>query len=75
MTSEDILADYDDLELGDILATLLFAARLSEVKALRQNRTTHEALVAIGKFLLHQRPTVQGFIFGDRFLCRFPCLF
>lgn len=25
MSSEDILADYDDLELEDILATLLFA--------------------------------------------------
>lgn len=29
MTHEEILADYDDLEEADILATLLFAARLS----------------------------------------------
>jgi uncharacterized protein (DUF433 family) len=28
MTHEEILADYDDLEEADILATLLFAARL-----------------------------------------------
>ena len=30
MTIEDILADYDDLESDDILAVLLFAARLSQ---------------------------------------------
>lgn len=29
MTHEEILADYDDLEEADTLATLLFAARLS----------------------------------------------
>lgn len=29
MTNEEILADYDDLESDDILAVLLFAARLS----------------------------------------------
>lgn len=34
MTIEDILADYDDLERDDILATLAFAARLSQVKRL-----------------------------------------
>jgi uncharacterized protein (DUF433 family) len=32
MTSEEILADYEDLELDDILAALAFAARLSQVK-------------------------------------------
>ncbi len=30
MTTEEILADYDDLESEDILAVLLFAARLSQ---------------------------------------------
>jgi uncharacterized protein (DUF433 family) len=34
MTHEEILADYDDLEEADILATLLFAARLSQVKSI-----------------------------------------
>ncbi len=34
MTIEDILADYEDLEREDILATLAFAARLSQVKRL-----------------------------------------
>ena len=34
MTTEEILADYDDLESDDILATLLFAARLSQVKSM-----------------------------------------
>jgi uncharacterized protein (DUF433 family) len=33
MTHEEILADYEDLEEADILATLLFAARLSQVKS------------------------------------------
>jgi uncharacterized protein (DUF433 family) len=33
MTHEEILADYDDLEEADILATLLFAARLSQIKS------------------------------------------
>lgn len=32
MTNEEILADYDDLELEDILAALAFAARLTQVK-------------------------------------------
>lgn len=32
MTSEEILADYEDLERDDILAALAFAARLSQVK-------------------------------------------
>ncbi|MCY7283494.1 MAG: DUF433 domain-containing protein [Cyanobacteria bacterium CAN_BIN43] len=34
MTNEDILADYDDLETDDILASLLYAARLSQVKSI-----------------------------------------
>jgi uncharacterized protein (DUF433 family) len=34
MSSEDILADYDDLELDDILAALLFAIRLTQVKSI-----------------------------------------
>lgn len=34
MSSEDILADYDDLELDDILAALLFATRLTQVKSI-----------------------------------------
>ncbi|MHC5822838.1 MAG: DUF433 domain-containing protein [Nostoc sp.] len=34
MTTEQILADYDDLESKDILAVLLFAARLSQVKSI-----------------------------------------
>jgi uncharacterized protein (DUF433 family) len=33
MTTEEILADYDDLEADDILAALLYAARLSQVKS------------------------------------------
>jgi uncharacterized protein (DUF433 family) len=32
MTSEEILADYEDLESEDILAALDFARRLSQVK-------------------------------------------
>lgn len=32
MTSEEILADYADLEQEDILAALAFAARLSQIK-------------------------------------------
>jgi len=32
MSNEEILADYDDLELEDILAALAFAARLSQMK-------------------------------------------
>ncbi|MYD86017.1 MAG: DUF433 domain-containing protein [Acidobacteria bacterium] len=34
MSTEDILADYEDLEQEDILAVLAFAARLSQVKRL-----------------------------------------
>ncbi len=34
MTNDEILADYDDLEYADILATLAFATRLSQVKRL-----------------------------------------
>lgn len=34
MTTEDILADYEDLEREDILAALSFAARLSRIKRL-----------------------------------------
>jgi uncharacterized protein (DUF433 family) len=36
MTTEEILKDYDDLELDDILASLLFAARLSQVKSIHK---------------------------------------
>ncbi len=32
MTVEDIIADYEDLEQADILAVLVFATRLSQVK-------------------------------------------
>ncbi|HEY0171134.1 MAG TPA: DUF433 domain-containing protein [Pyrinomonadaceae bacterium] len=32
MTTEEILADYEDLEREDVLAALAFAARLSQVK-------------------------------------------
>jgi len=35
MTTEDILADYEDLERADILAVLAFAARLAQVKRLQ----------------------------------------
>ena len=35
MSNEEILADYDDLELEDILAVLAFAARLSQVKRMQ----------------------------------------
>ena len=31
-TTEDILRDYEDLELDDVLAALAFAARLAQVK-------------------------------------------
>jgi uncharacterized protein (DUF433 family) len=36
MTTEEILADYDDLESDDIFAVLLFAARLSRVKSIHK---------------------------------------
>ena len=32
MTTDEILADYEDLEREDILAALSFAARLTQVK-------------------------------------------
>ena len=32
MTTDEILADYEDLEREDILATLSFATRLSQIK-------------------------------------------
>jgi len=32
MSTDEILADYEDLEREDILAALAFAARLSQVK-------------------------------------------
>jgi uncharacterized protein (DUF433 family) len=32
MSTEEILADYEDLEPADIQAALLYAARLSQVK-------------------------------------------
>jgi uncharacterized protein (DUF433 family) len=32
MTNEEILTDYEDLQLEDIQAVLLYAARLSQVK-------------------------------------------
>ena len=34
MTTEEILADYEDLEREDILAALAYAARLTHVKRL-----------------------------------------
>lgn len=33
MTNEEILEDYEDLELTDIFAALAFARRLSQVKS------------------------------------------
>ena len=33
MTTEEILEDYQDLEKDDILALLLYASRLTEVKS------------------------------------------
>lgn len=36
MATEEILADYDDLESEDILAVLLFAAQLSQVKSIHK---------------------------------------
>ena len=36
MTTEEILEDYNDLEREDIRATLLFAARLSQVKSIHK---------------------------------------
>jgi uncharacterized protein (DUF433 family) len=36
MSVEDILADYDDLDRDDILAALLFATKLTQVKSIYQ---------------------------------------
>jgi len=36
MTTEEVLIDYDDLELEDIQAVLLFAARLSKIKSIHK---------------------------------------
>lgn len=35
MTHQEILADYDDLEPDDILAVLVYAARLTQVKRIQ----------------------------------------
>ena len=35
MTIDEILADYEDLERDDLLATLAFAARLARVRRLQ----------------------------------------
>ncbi|MDJ0620753.1 MAG: DUF433 domain-containing protein [Calothrix sp. MO_192.B10] len=40
MKTEEILSDYDDLEHEDILAVLLFAARLSQVKSIHKIAST-----------------------------------
>ena len=34
MSNDEILADYEDLEVEDILASLAFATRLSQIKRL-----------------------------------------
>lgn len=34
MTTEEILLDYEDLELEDILAVLSFATKLTQVKSI-----------------------------------------
>lgn len=36
MSTEEILADYEDLERDDVLAALAFAARLSQVKRIER---------------------------------------
>lgn len=38
MSIEEILADYDDLERDDIVAALLFATRLTQVKSIQRVR-------------------------------------
>ena len=35
MTTEEILADYEDLELEDIYAVLAYAAKLSQIKRIQ----------------------------------------
>ncbi len=39
MTTEEILADYEDLEREDLLAVLSYATRLSQVKRTEPVRT------------------------------------
>jgi len=34
MTTEEILEDYEDLEKDDILASLMYASKLTEVKSI-----------------------------------------
>jgi uncharacterized protein (DUF433 family) len=36
MTTEEILADYEDLEREDVLAALSFATRLSQIKRIER---------------------------------------
>ncbi len=36
MTTDEILADYEDLERDDIYAVLAFAARLSRIKRMQE---------------------------------------
>jgi len=36
MTNEEILEDYSDLEKDDILASLLYASKLAEVKSIHK---------------------------------------
>ncbi len=36
MSSQEILEDYEDLELADVHAALLYAARLSQVKSIQK---------------------------------------
>jgi uncharacterized protein (DUF433 family) len=36
MTNEEILADYEDLEKEDLLACLLFAAKLADVGSITE---------------------------------------
>jgi uncharacterized protein (DUF433 family) len=36
MTTDEILADYEDLERDDLLAVLAFAARLAQTRRLQQ---------------------------------------
>lgn len=38
MTFDDVLADYEDLERDDLLATLEFAAKLSQTKRIQAFR-------------------------------------
>ena len=35
MSNEEILADYEDLEIDDIRACLMFASKLAEVKSIK----------------------------------------